>query len=462
VSNFVEAIVEIDSDLLEQGVYESIESQFEEWEPAEGNLETWLTKAYSRIASVVLDQAAVTSAAAFKRFGQTIAKVPPIVAAPATATSTWTMTDDAGYTIPDGTQVSVGLSGDETFGFVVVGEVTVPPGETTTAAGAVLLQAVEPGEAANGLSAEPTLIDALAFIDSVALVGTTSGGVDEENEDDYLKRLTEALQLLSLSLIVPRDFEIDARAVAGVARALCVPGYKPVGETTGNPLVVTVIPVDAAGANLSVPVKEELLARQQAKVPSGVTVYVADPSHTKIDVFASVTAQPGFESAAVAGAVDARMSAYLSSANWGVPSSGESTGWQNWSKVYFNEVISEVDRVTGVDRVVSVLIGGGSGKAFTVNAAEDKFSSTGHGFVNGDAVVLRTGLTPGAPLTAGSVYYVINAETNFYKLSLTVGGAAINITTNGSGTAVKLSTADVSLPGVASLAEPGEIGVTVA
>ena len=54
-------------------------------------------------------------------------------------------------------------------------------------------------------------------------------------------------------------------------------------------------------------------------------------------------------------------------------------------------MISEVDRVTGVNRVVSVLIGGGSGKAFTVNAAEDKFSSTGHGFVNGDAVVLRPG-----------------------------------------------------------------------
>ena len=76
--------------------------------------------------------------------------MPPIVAAPATATSTWTMADDALHD-PRRHPGSIGLSGDETFGFVVVGEVTIPPGETTTAAGAVLLQAVEPGEATTGL-----------------------------------------------------------------------------------------------------------------------------------------------------------------------------------------------------------------------------------------------------------------------------------------------------------------------
>jgi hypothetical protein len=363
---FTEALIDNDPSTLEQGVIEEIEAAFEEWEPAAGNLDSWLIKAFARIASTVRDQAAVTSAALFKKFGETIVSVPPILAAPATATSTWVLVDNSGYTIPAGTEVSIAGSGDESFAFRVVADVTVEPGKTETEEGEVVLEAIEPGEAANGLTAAPDPISAISFVESVALVGATSGGVDEEDEDAYLERLTEALQLLSLSLIVQRDFEIDARAIAGIARALCIPGYN-AEKAKEEPLAVTVIPVDENGAKLSAPVKEELQERQEAKVPSGVLNFVADPTYTKIDVETKVTALPGFDPEAVKAAVEARLAEYLNPANWGLPTFGDtsSTGWVNQTTVYLNELISEVDRVQGVGRVVSLKLakGGGSKEA---------------------------------------------------------------------------------------------------
>lgn len=57
----------------------------------------------------------------------------------------------------------------------------------------------------------------------------------------------------------------------------------------------------------------------------------------------------------------------------------------------------------------------------------------GHGYVNTDTVVLR-----GADLPAGwyenTLYYVVNAQTDEFQISLTSGGAAVNPTDAGSGT----------------------------
>ena len=142
---------------------------------------------------------------------------------------------------------------------------------------------------ANGLTEEASPVSTnTIFVDSIALVGATSGGVDEEDEDAYLDRLTEALQLLSFSLITAPDFEKDARAVAGIERALCLPGYNPADGTTNNALMLCMFPLDAAGAASSAPKREELQARQQAKVPSGVLVKTDSPTITTVDVWSQI------------------------------------------------------------------------------------------------------------------------------------------------------------------------------
>lgn len=465
MSKFAEVIADTDQASAKAEILETRQALLPDWEQSPGDLVDFTDDAYSRLSANNLQQVSSMGASAFAAFGQKIANVPPILAAPAVVMSTWTAIDDAGYPIEDGTEVAIPVTGGESKGFLVVGDYAIPPGSTSTDVAEVLLQALKPGAASNELSEDPRPISArTAFVDSITLEGTTTGGVDEETEDEYLDRLTEELQLLSLSVITPGDAEIDARSRPGIARALCIPGYNADTEEEDVPLCFTVVPIDDAGQSPSAPEREELQESQGEKVPSGVLNFIDVPTYTKVDQQVVITVLPGFEPAAVVAAARARLAEYESPANCGLPTSGDtgnSAGWEITTAIYRNELIAEVDRVAGVGRVVTLLLGGGAGKAFTVAAATDKLTSAAHGFLDGDAVVLRTGLVPGAPLAVGTVYYVRDKEVNAFKLAATVGGAAINVTGDGSGTAVRLAAVEsVALPGVAPLSEAGEIVVS--
>lgn len=62
-------------------------------------------------------------------------------------------------------------------------------------------------------------------------------------------------------------------------------------------------------------------------------------------------------------------------------------------------------------------------------------NATTHGFANGDRVVVTSSaqVLP-VGLSFVTVYYVINATTNAFQLSLTLGGAAVTFSTDGTGT----------------------------
>lgn len=72
---------------------------------------------------------------------------------------------------------------------------------------------------------------------------------------------------------------------------------------------------------------------------------------------------------------------------------------------------------------------------FTATPSIDTLNSEAHPYVDGDRVVLSNsgGALP-VGLVAGFVYYIINADTDAFQLSLTYGGGAINITSAGTGT----------------------------
>lgn len=73
--------------------------------------------------------------------------------------------------------------------------------------------------------------------------------------------------------------------------------------------------------------------------------------------------------------------------------------------------------------------------AITGTASTDIISDASNTFANGDRVALLQ-ITGGAGLTAlstsalSTVYYIINRDSSGYQLSLSLGGAAVNFTTN--------------------------------
>jgi uncharacterized phiE125 gp8 family phage protein len=72
---------------------------------------------------------------------------------------------------------------------------------------------------------------------------------------------------------------------------------------------------------------------------------------------------------------------------------------------------------------------------FTVNATTNVLTATGHPIATGDVVRLcNTGGALPAGLSAGTNYYAIGVSGDTLQLSLTQGGAAIDITGTGTGT----------------------------
>ncbi len=354
---FEELLIENDPQTILESMHADIRARFEDWDPTRAGLAKWIMETGARTHSTTREQFASVAKAVFKKFGETIAEVPPTLPAPATATSTWTLIDTEGHTIEAGTLVSVAIDGDNVRIFEVLSDVVVAPGSAVTKAGEVLLQDTESGAEGNKLTAAPQPYSSVAFVDSIALVGETSGGVDAEDEDEYVVRLREELQLRSLSLILSRDFEIDATAIPGIERALCIPGYDNEAKKENVPLCFTVVPIDDAGIESSAGVQKELAERQEAKLISGVNYFVGKPTYTEVDAEVAAKVAAGFDPETVKAAIAARLAALLSAANAGRPSAGDasnSTGWEPISHIYVNEVISELDKVAGVDRVVSV------------------------------------------------------------------------------------------------------------
>lgn len=75
----------------------------------------------------------------------------------------------------------------------------------------------------------------------------------------------------------------------------------------------------------------------------------------------------------------------------------------------------------------------------TDDTTADTLKSIGHGYANGDSVVVWAGAnTLPAPLAEGTVYFVISTAANNFQLSATSGGAAINITAFGQGHVQKI------------------------
>jgi len=75
------------------------------------------------------------------------------------------------------------------------------------------------------------------------------------------------------------------------------------------------------------------------------------------------------------------------------------------------------------------------GRAFTTDfATDDKLDLTAHGFANDDRLTVESSGSLPAGLSAGVLYYVVNKTANDFELALTSGGAAVDITSDGSGT----------------------------
>ena len=81
----------------------------------------------------------------------------------------------------------------------------------------------------------------------------------------------------------------------------------------------------------------------------------------------------------------------------------------------------------------------GTSNVFTADAATDEIIDNAHGLLAGEIVRFKGLSLPGG-LVQSTRYYVIDVTTNRFRVSLTAGGVAVNLTSAGSGAMVYVAT----------------------
>ena len=353
---------------LSQSVFDYINAQAPDWIPSEGNLDVWIIRAVAQLASENRDLATDVQDDIFRYFGASLVGVQPIDATPAQGNTTWVLADSLGHTIAAGTNVGIPDINGNIYPFQVTSDVVVPNGQSATGAGSVLVTAVLEGAQGTGLGGAGStvqLIDVLDWVQTITLTGPTFGGKDAEDDPTYLNRLSQHMQRLSMRPILPADFSAMAiDADPSVQRAVTIDGYNTADSTYNNQRMVTVACVDPNGAAITAAAKSNVQAYLQANREVNFIVNMMDPHFTVITVVASIHVTTGYDPTATINSVVASLQGYLSPARWGVdPTVQEDSAVNTWldnTHVYYNEIITNISNVVGVDHVISCTVNGGT------------------------------------------------------------------------------------------------------
>ena len=125
--------VTTDPNAMVQAALATIAANLPGWVPNEGQLDVLLLEQFAQMASEAAQVAAQVPMAIFQSFGSLVG-ITPIQGTPATAQTTWTMVNSAGYTVPAGSIVAYQTLGNVQVQFQTVNAFTVNPGSTTATA----------------------------------------------------------------------------------------------------------------------------------------------------------------------------------------------------------------------------------------------------------------------------------------------------------------------------------------
>ena len=370
MADYIELPLVADATALSDLGKDYLSDNIDGWTARPGNVESILLEADGQIGAEVVDQVAQIPPVIFAYYGEWLLGIGLREATP--ATSSVAMTFDAGAvsTAPEGTLIAAPNPDGESYVFQTDAEV-----RSDAASRVTTVTALEAGANANGCQGTCEAIDTIDGLASVSMTAVASGGTDEENADDYLDRLSDALTILAPRPILPQDFATMARQVPGVGRALAIDGYQP--GTNDNyagppPLTVEGTPVlaGAGASNVERCVTTAILAEGGA-LPTQTLMhstwlvldgarevnflaYVIPPSMNTIDVQATVIRFPGYLDSEVQAAAEDMMRTWLDPETWGSETVGEESGWSRQTVARLYEAVDFLNRAGGVSYVASV------------------------------------------------------------------------------------------------------------
>jgi hypothetical protein len=355
VSDYIDFTpIPLDPGTLKQLAFQRLADRLPDWAPATAQFESMLIEVIVDAVAELGVIAQLVPQEIIRYLAVTVFGIAPQDPTFATGATTWVLRDTAGYSIPAGTVVTLQSAGDDPIPFRTTVDVTVAPGQAATAAGGVPIVAVDAGTQGSGLTGLAQ--HSLDFVTSITVVGQTLGGQDGETLEENLDRISRELRLPRIP-VLPSHFEMLARNVLEVDRALAIDGYVPgVPPLTGQANAVAVATVNAAGEPLSSAGKAQLAALFQERRGINFLVSVIDATYTAIDVAFTAVAHPGWVVADVQNRAIQAVRDYLDPANWGVGQDADTNTWRLVSTVRRSELFVVLNLVEGLDYVATLTL----------------------------------------------------------------------------------------------------------
>lgn len=346
---FVQLPMTTDEQTLADEAVEALRAAWPDWEPNDGDIEVVQIEALAAMFANATQLAAQMPEAALIAYGTKLLGIPFGAGTPAATTCEFTVESDVGYTIPASSQLAI-----DGFAFDVTNDVVfAPDGATTQSA---LVTAAENSSSYNGLvGANVVGVSLPAFVVNITVDAPTAGGVDPQTPDDYAGDLSLELQLTSRAIITLPDYEIAAEALPGIERAYA---------QTDDARNVTVTLLGDGGTVVSDELKDQLAAIYQADRLVNVTVGLADPTFTEIDVDWAVVAYLNYDATDLETRINATLAEALSPSLYGSQPAGDISGgppsWTNDPTIRAMKLVQVVGDVQGVDYVTALSINGGA------------------------------------------------------------------------------------------------------
>lgn len=341
MGDFVRLDITTEPQVLADQAIDQLGTKWTGWEPNDADPEVIQIETLAPMAANAADAASQMAEENFRTYGTKLVGIPYNAGMPATGAATFVFTDAGEHTIFEDTEIDV-----DGYAFRVTTETT-----GTGSAVAVPIEATESGSAQNGLTGDSVSpITSVVYVAEITLVGTTSDGVDDEEDPDYLDRLSRRLQLKADTLVTLRDFEIVAQDHPSVMRAVAQRG-------AARNVTVTTIGYD--GLPNSAAVKDELEAVYEDYREANTIVTMADATYTAVSITWAGKAYPGVDFTDLEFRVNEMLAEWLTPSVWGAPKNfGDpgTSGWYNEPTVRVNRIIDLIGDIEGMNYVTTVTI----------------------------------------------------------------------------------------------------------
>jgi hypothetical protein len=270
-----------------------------------------------------------------------------------TATVQITVLDTTGYIIPAGTRFGWTDISDPLnqilYTFDTVEDLEINPGVNVGQVGIEGVLSVQYPLLEDGQLLR--LITPVSSILSTQLIGDLAIGADPESDSQYFSRAVALLNSFSDSIVLEQQFEKYVLShYPSISRCKAYSRVNPINDDLSDPPengYVTLYVSGAVGASLSPSAVLEMEEALEFRAVAGLIVNVEPPHLVSVPVSTTVKIKSGYLAATVQAAVTKALNEYVHPDFWG------------WGPtIYYNEIISLIDHVPGVERVVSLTLAG--------------------------------------------------------------------------------------------------------